>query len=46
METELFQDGGKIKREKDIYHHGLNSQAYSDHLPPFWPNFFSIAHYL
>jgi hypothetical protein len=21
METELFQDGGQIKREKDIYHH-------------------------
>jgi hypothetical protein len=22
METELFQDGGQIKREKDICHHG------------------------
>jgi hypothetical protein len=36
METELFQDGGQIKKEKDIYHHGpkdipFRSYATFDH---------------
>jgi hypothetical protein len=33
METELFQDGGQIKREKDIYHHGPKHIQIICHLP-------------
>jgi hypothetical protein len=33
METELFQDGGQIKREKDIYHHGPKHIPIICHLP-------------
>jgi hypothetical protein len=33
METELFQDGSQIKREKDIYHHGPKHIPIICHLP-------------
>jgi hypothetical protein len=33
METELCQDGGQIKREKDIYHHGPKHIPIICHLP-------------
>ncbi len=33
METELFQDGGQIKIEKDIYHHGPKHMPIICHLP-------------
>jgi hypothetical protein len=32
-ETELFQDGGQIKRQKDIYHHRPRP-IFIYHLPP------------
>jgi hypothetical protein len=32
-ETELFQDGCQIKREKDIYHHGPKHILIICHLP-------------
>jgi hypothetical protein len=33
METELFQDGGQIKREKDVYHHGPKHIPIICHIP-------------
>jgi hypothetical protein len=30
---ELFQDGGQIKKEKDIYHHGPRPASIICHLP-------------
>ncbi len=35
----LFQDGGQIKREKDIYHHSPRP-IYIYHLPPSRPLLF------
>jgi hypothetical protein len=41
METELFQGGGQIKREKDIYHHGPKHNPIICHLPD--PPSFSLS---
>ncbi len=43
-ETELFEDGGQIKREKDIYHHGSNHIPIIYHLPdpPSLPTTFNF----
>jgi hypothetical protein len=32
-ESEIFQDGGQIKREKDMYHHGPKHIPIICHLP-------------
>jgi hypothetical protein len=41
MKTELFQDGGQIKREKVIYHHGPKHIPIICHLPD--PPSFSLT---
>jgi hypothetical protein len=40
METELFHDAGQIKKEKDIYYHGLKHILIICHLPD--PHSFSL----
>jgi hypothetical protein len=41
----IFQDDGKIKGEKDIYHHGPKHIPIIRHLPESRPTFFFITHY-
>ncbi len=43
-EIELFQDGGQIKREKDILSPRSETNIY--HLPSSRPPLFLIRHYL
>jgi hypothetical protein len=40
-DTELFQDGGQLKREKDIHHHGPRPISIICHLPD--PYCFSLV---
>jgi hypothetical protein len=44
--TEFIQDGGMIKRQKEIFHKHHGPQTYTFHLPPSQPPLFLTVRYL